>query len=82
MQHWAVNPQADIGTPEFEVTQSGGGPCSVRCLPIRRQCRRRHAIEVLAECKWLKDRRTLVIGALQRQNIDAAPASNIVWRSR
>ena len=28
MPHWAAYQQAGIGTPESEVTQSGGGPCA------------------------------------------------------
>ena len=36
-----------IGTPELDVTQSGGGPCAFVATQSGRQCRRRDAIEVL-----------------------------------
>ena len=38
-----------IGTPEFDVTQSGGGPCAFVATQSGGQCGRRHAIEVLGQ---------------------------------
>jgi hypothetical protein len=56
----------------------------IRCFPSWGQCRRRDAIEVLGKCTEEPTGRTnrRSWGRNGGRNIDAPPASNIVWRTR
>ena len=73
-----------MGTPEFDVTQSGGGPCAFVAIQSAGSAGGVTPSKFWPECNSRAPAQADTVGTWRRyssKDINAAPASHIVWRS-